>query len=51
MMNGTQEMVSLTKMLYAKIFFQLDDEQLQKVYDSTTPEEKEKLIELKKACA
>lgn len=50
-MNGTQEMVSLSKMLYAKIFFQLDDEQLQKVYDNATPEEKKKLRELRKACA
>lgn len=50
-MSKTQEMVSLTKMLYAKIFFQLDEEQLQKIYNSATPEEMETLRKLRKACA
>ncbi len=49
-MNGTQEMVSLPKLLYAKVFFQLDDEQLQRIYDSITSDEKKKLIELREAC-
>lgn len=49
-MNGTQEMVSLPKMLYNKIFFTLEDEQLQHIYDNATAEELETLRKLKRAC-
>lgn len=50
-MNVANEMVSLPKNLYAKIFFQLNDEQLQKIYDNASSEEKTKIIELRRICA